>query len=303
MVITQEGVNPLQEGVDEFLVSLATGNQNTAKAYRNDLGQLVEDLKVTGWTEVTLEFIQIHITRFSQKGYLSSTQARKVASIKSFFGFLLENDIIKEDPTESLGSPRVNRELSNFLSEEGVSVLLNTAYESRTNEGKRDAVMLEVLYATGLLVGELVGLNIEDIDLRNPCIYCRGKGSKNRRVYLYPMALEALRRYITTVRVKLVDKRSEESALFVNHRGERLTRQWVWKVLQTCKEKAGMDEEVTPHTLRHSLAVHLLQKGASLRHVQELLGHSNISTTKRYYARYIPKDRLREAYEKIGPRA
>ena len=179
--------------------------------------------------------------------------------------------------------------------------LLDTAYKSGTNEGHRDAVIMELLYATGLRVGELVSLNMQDVDLSESYIRCMGKGSKERIVHLYPKALEELRRYLKHARVALIGHRRTEPSLFVNHRGERLTRQWVWTILKTYAQKAGIQQNITPHTLRHSFATHLLQNGASLRHVQELLGHSSISTTQVYT--HLTNGYLEKEYEKSHPRA
>jgi len=265
-------------------------SRNTSDAYRNDLGQFWEFLQDNGnghsngngagdgngnyaWAMVDINVLNKYIENLRvRKGYRDTTTARKVASIKSFFGFLSENSIITEDPTESLGSPRVGRTLPKFLPKEDVTLLLDTAYKSGSNEGQRDAVIMELLYATGLRVGELVSLDLQDVDPES-YIRCMGKGSKERIVHLYPKALEELRRYLKSARIALLGHRRTEPSLFVNHRGERLTRQWVWTILKTYARKAGIEQNITPHTLRHSFATHLLQNGASLRHVQELLGH------------------------------
>ncbi len=183
--------------------------------------------------------------------------------------------------------------------------LLEAAYKSGTNEGQRDAVIMELLYATGLRVGELVALNVQDLDLdldlSEAYIRCIGKGSKERLVYLHSKALEELRRFLRESRVALIGHRRTEPALFVNHRGERLTRQWVWTILKTYAQKAGISQSITPHTLRHSFATHLLQNGASLRHVQELLGHSSISTTQVYT--HLTSGYVQKEYAKSHPRA
>ena len=296
-------------------------SRNTSEAYRNDLGQFWEFIQDQSnrdkhtnsngsgsenanqvWSAVDINVLNEYIEDLRvRKGYRDSTTARKVASIKSFFGFLSENNIITEDPTESIGSPRVGRTLPKFLPEEEVTSLLDSAYKSGTNEGHRDAVIMELLYATGLRVGELVSLNMQDVDLSESYIRCMGKGSKERIVHLYPKALEELRRYLKHARVALIGHRRTEPSLFVNHRGERLTRQWVWTILKTYAQKAGIQQNITPHTLRHSFATHLLQNGASLRHVQELLGHSSISTTQVYT--HLTNGYVEKEYEKSHPRA
>jgi integrase/recombinase XerD len=286
-------------------------SRNTSEAYRNDLQQFWDFLQGNrnghshtdfAWTQVDIGTLNKYIEDLRvRKGYRDATTARKVASIKSFFGFLSENGIISEDPTESLGSPRVGRSLPKYLSEDEVTHLLDVAYQSGSNEGQRDAVIMELLYATGLRVGELVSLNMQDVNTDESYIRCVGKGSKERIVHLYPKALEELKRYFKEARVSMLGPRRAEPALFVNHRGERLTRQWVWTILKTYAQKAGITQNITPHTLRHSFATHLLQNGASLRHVQELLGHSSISTTQVYT--HVTNGYMQKEYEKSHPRA
>ncbi len=288
-------------------------SQNTSSAYRNDLSQFAEFLQQNGvgggkgsdsvdWTAVDIDTLNHYITDLRErKGYRNATSARKVASVKSFFGFLAENAIITEDPTESLGTPKVGRSLPKYLSEEEVGRLLDEGYKPATNEGQRDAVMMELLYATGLRVGELVSLNVGDVNAEESYVRCLGKGSKERIVHLYPKALQELKKYMKQSRLVMLGKRKDEQALFVNHRGERLTRQWVWSVLKNYAQSAGIKSSITPHTLRHSFATHLLQNGASLRHVQELLGHSSISTTQVYT--HLTSPYVREEYEKSHPRA
>ena len=294
-------------------------SRNTSDAYRNDLGQFWDFLQdhpnghsnengngsSNGnhlWASVDINLLNKYVEDLRvRKGYRDTTTARKVASIKSFFGFLSENSIITEDPTESLGSPRVGRTLPKFLPEEEVTKLLDTAYKSGTNEGQRAAVIMELLYATGLRVGELVSLNMQDVDLSESYIRCMGKGSKERIVHLYPKALDELRRYLKSARLALLGHKRTEPSLFVNHRGERLTRQWVWTILKTYAQKAGIEQNITPHTLRHSFATHLLERGADLRVIQELLGHASISTTEIYT--HVAGQRLREVHDQFHPRA
>ena len=304
----------MENSVKSFLQHLVVEkgfSQNTLDAYRNDLGQFEVFVKdhiteqITGsvpWTSVDINLLNEYISDLrDRKGYRDTTTARKVAAIKSFYGFLTANGDVPEDPTESLGSPRVGRALPKYLSEEQVKQLLDVAGQSDTWESKRDATILELLYATGLRVSELVSLNVQDIDLQESYIRCWGKGSKERIAYLYPQALENLKAYLKGSRVALLGAKEDQSALFVNHRGERLTRQWIWNILKTCGEKVGVEERITPHTLRHSFATHLLQNGASLRHVQELLGHSSISTTQVYT--HLTNTHLRQEYEKSHPHA
>lgn len=309
-----ERIRSMDQEITSFLQHLIVEkgfSYNTAEAYRNDLSQFWEFLQerrhgcANGhypWASVDLNLLNEYIVDLrGRKGYRDTTTARKVAAIRSFFGFLFENTTINEDPTESLGSPRVGRSLPKYLSKDEVTRLLNAACQETGNEAQRDAVILELLYATGLRVGELVSLNLNDIVLQDAYVRCWGKGSKERIVHLYPKALQELKEYLNRARLGLVKKRKGENALFVNHRGERLTRQWVWNILKTYGAKAGIHQAITPHTLRHTFATHLLENGASLRHVQELLGHSSISTTQVYT--HLTSNHLHQEYEMSHPRA
>ncbi|CAI8023664.1 Tyrosine recombinase XerD, partial [Geodia barretti] len=168
------------------------------------------------------------------------------------FGYLSSNGFISEDPTANLGSLRVGRSIPRFISEADIRQLLETAADTGTPEGRRDASILELLYATGLRVSELVALNVQDINFEEGFIRTWGKGSKERIVYLYPEALANLRVYVGGARVALLEQKRGQTAMYVNQRGERLTRQWVWNILKTSAKKAGIDPNITPHTLRHS---------------------------------------------------
>lgn len=299
------------EGFLQHLVVEKGLSRNTLDAYRNDLSQFQEFMRgrlngnsdrEDAWRWVDLELLNDYIADLrGRKGYRDTTTARKVAAIKSFFTYLAQNGDIEEPPTESLGSPRVGRALPKYLSEEEIELLLDAAGQPGTAESRRDANILELLYATGLRVSELVSLNVQDIDFQESYIRCWGKGSKERIVYAHAKAMGGLQEYLAGPRMSLVGDNKDEPALFVNHRGERLTRQWIWNILKTYGKKAGLDQKITPHTLRHSFATHLLQKGASLRHVQELLGHSSISTTQVYT--HLTDRHTEQEYAKSHPRA
>ena len=308
----------MKQSVNEFLQHLVVErgfSQNTLDAYSNDLNQFrgfvagqLRDGDREVWRQVDINLLNDYISELREKRkYRDATTARKVAAVRSFFGYLSANGIIDEDPTENLGAPRVGRSVPKFISEEEMQRLLSTAADTGTADGQRDASILELLYATGLRVSELVALNVQDIDFEEGFIRTWGKGAKERIVYLYPDALANLRTYIGGARANLLadkDKpgaRKGETALYINQRGERLTRQWVWNILKTSAKKAGVDTKITPHTLRHSFATHLLQNGASLRHVQELLGHSSISTTQVYT--HLTDSHVREEYQRSHPRA
>jgi len=299
-----------QKQITSFLLQLTVEGYalNTIDNYQRDLRQFWLFLQerpnalVDGdypWSEIGLDLLNEYISDVCSK-YKKTTAARRVGSIKSFFRFLVEEGIIAENPAETLRAPRLGLTLPKHASEEDVTRLLDTAYQSPTKEGCRDAVIIELLYATGMRVGELVSLNVDDIDLVGSRIRCWGKGAKERVVFMYPKALSELKRYLTEARPSLLGDREEGAALFVSHRGERVTRQWVWNVVKLYGEKAAIGQRITPHTLRHSFATHLLQNGASLRHVQELLGHSSISTTSAYT--HVAFNHVRREYDKSHPR-
>ncbi len=283
---------------------------NTVAAYKNDLTQLLDQFRsptedgagLSSWSQVAHGFLSSHIASLYDRGYSATTVARKIASMKSFFNFLVEEGEITTAPTEQLFSPRVGRSLPKALSVEELERLLDTASTFNTPEAMRDAAMMELLYAAGLRVTELVSLNLRDVNLTEDWVRCFGKGSKERIVPLHRTAVEKVRTYIQEARPRFLGPDKEkERALFVNRRGERLTRQGFWLLLKGYAQKAGIATPITPHMLRHSFATHLLNRGASLRYVQELLGHASISTTQVYT--HLTSDRIREEYDRAHPRA
>jgi integrase/recombinase XerD len=329
----------VKEAVDSFLNHLVVEkgfSTNTLEAYRNDLTQFIsfaEDKRTassdgtsTGhassngtWNQVDLGLLTDYVSNLrGKKSYRDTTTARKVASLKSFFNFLVQEEAISDDPTEFLNAPKVGRSLPKYLSEEEVEKLLDTAAGEQSPEGRRDRTMLELLYATGVRVSELVSLDVQDVNLLEGYIRCTGKGSRERIAYMYPRAIKVLSEYCNDARPMLLgptksnsrsnSSRPEETkggvevkALFVNHRKDRLTRQWVWTVLKNYAKKAGLDKPITPHVLRHSFATHMLRGGASLRHVQELLGHSSITTTQVYT--HLTTEHVRLEYDRSHPRS
>ncbi len=298
----------MQEQIGKFLDFLAVEqgySENTIAAYRNDLSQfgrfLAEvDPLAASWAEVGKDNIVNYILHLKDREYASSTVARKVAAIKSFFHFLLADGIIEEDPTVTLDSPKVKKRLPKALGHDLVNSLLEEASKSSTPKGQRDKALLELLYATGMRVSELVLLNIDDVNLASANVRCFGKGAKERIIPVYDRAVYALEEYLQKGRPRLM-KDPKEKALFLNHRGKRLTRQGLWLIIKRYAEDVGMGSEVTPHTLRHSFATHMLSGGAGLREVQKLLGHANISTTQVYT--HVNSERLREVYDESHPRA
>ena len=296
----------MRENVDSFLHFMAVErgvSPNTVSAYRNDLYQLVEYLKdrgTSGWADVDDRRIADYLRNLHDLGYSETTRARKVASAKSLFGFLLEEGVVRRDPTENLSSPRLGRSLPEALSVEDVGALLESAVHGDTRESRRDHAMLELLYATGMRVSELVSLNLDDVSLDQGTVRCFGKGSKERMIPMHEQCVEALRKYMDTARALFAGKR-RSAAVFLNSRGDRLTRQGFWLILKGHAKRAGVTGKITPHTLRHSFATHLLMGGAPLRHVQELLGHASITTTQVYT--HLSNEHVRVEYDKAHPRA
>ena len=290
----------------DFLSAEKGASSNTIAAYRNDLEQLAEYLKVSGngrvWEKVDRMLIQDFILNLKQRKYAETTVARKVAAIRSFFGFLAAEGILADNPTEGLASPRVGKMLPKAITPNEVDELLEQPCKRATPEARRDRAMLELLYATGMRVTELVSLDLTNVsvDGKNPFVRCTGKGAKERVIPIHEQATEALAEYVNEARPLMVRNKNEK-ALFVNRRGERLTRQGFWLILKGYAKAANLRDDVTPHTLRHSFATHMLRGGMPLRHVQEMLGHANISTTQVYT--HLATEHVREVYEKAHPRA
>ena len=299
----------MNEAIKHFLNFLAVekgASEHTIGAYRNDLQQFAAHLagrkKDGGWAKVTRNDVVNYVLELKEKAYAEATVARKLAAVKSFFAFLNGEGIILQDPTESLPSPRVGKSLPKYLTPEQVDELLEQPNRRSGPEAKRDRAMLELLYATGMRVSELVSLNVDDLDIEPATSHVRamGKGAKERMIPINEQALQALQQYLQEARPALIRGRNEP-ALFVNRRGERLTRQGFWLILKNYARDADLGVDVTPHTLRHSFATHMLRGGTPLRNVQELLGHANISTTQIYT--YLTRDHVREVYEEAHPRA
>jgi integrase/recombinase XerD len=290
----------------DFLSAEKGASSNTIAAYRNDLEQLTEYLKASdngkGWEKVDRVVIQDFILNLKQRKYAETTVARKVAAIRSFFGFLAAEGILADNPTEGLASPRVGKMLPKAITPNEVDELLEQPCKRATPEARRDRAMLELLYATGMRVTELVSLDLANVsvDGKNPFVRCTGKGAKERVIPIHEQATEALAEYVNEARPLMVRNKNEK-ALFVNRRGERLTRQGFWLILKGYAKAANLRDDVTPHTLRHSFATHMLRGGMPLRHVQEMLGHANISTTQVYT--HLATEHVREVYEKAHPRA
>ena len=301
----------MKESVEGFLNYLEVEkgvSPNTTAAYRNDLNQLVELLepKLNGeggtgsWSQVDSSLLSDYALSLQDRGYSETTKARKIASVKSLFKFLAREGLITGRSTEMLSSPRIGRALPKSLTLDEVERLLAETSKSDTREALRDKAMLELLYASGMRVSELVSLNLGDVNLREGYVRCFGKGSKERLIPLHDSAIQAVQEYMKSARPAL-PYTTKETALFLNRRGERLTRQGFWLILKGYAKQADIKTRITPHTIRHSFATHLLRGGASLRHVQELLGHASITTTQVYT--HLASEHVREEYDKAHPRA
>lgn len=296
---------------DRFLDHLAVERgvaPNTVVAYRRDLRLYLtylaqhdlSDLKKVGERDIAEFLATLKESEYAPgKRYSSATVARVLAAVRGFHRFLLREGIASADPAEPVGSPRVSRSLPRALSLEEVERLLAAVPEEGAIAA-RDQAILELLYAAGLRISELTALDVDDLDLDEATVRCIGKGSKERIVPLGRAAIDALRRYLTQARPELARSLSG-AAVFLNARGTRLTRQGCWKLLKKHAARAELRRRISPHTLRHSFATHLLDGGAEIRVVQELLGHASVSTTQVYTL--VSRERLREVYESAHPRA
>jgi integrase/recombinase XerD len=291
----------------EFLSVEKGASGNTIAAYRNDLSQLETFVATKNgngirWNGVDQDAILDYIMFLKTKTYAEATVARKVAAVKSFFAYLQAEGKLGANPAESLASPKVGRSLPKPLTVQEIDELLEQPMRRTTPEAKRDRAMLELMYATGLRVTELVSLDVGDayLDLAKPYVRLVGKGNRERQIPLLEQPAQEVSEYIRFARPRLVGERNEQ-AMFVNRRGDRLTRQGFWLILKAYARDAGIEGRVTPHTLRHSFATHMLRGGMDIHKVQELLGHANISTTQVYTQ--VSREHIREAYEKAHPRA
>lgn len=269
----------------DFLIDSKGFSDNTVTAYKNDLYQLAEFVSsrsINSWGEVDQSTLMEHFLSLRERSYASSTMARKVAAIKSFYGQQISLGILDHDPTEGLNRPQVQKNPPKIISQDEVARLLAEVSEGSTPEARRDRAMLELLCATGLRVTELVSLNIDDINPDTARLRCVGKGGKERYIDFSVEVADVIEDYMEKARPVLV-KASHVRALFLNRRGERLTRQGFWLILKDYAKRANLSAEITPHTLRHSIASHTLNSGKmSLKQLQEFLGHANLSTTQVY---------------------
>jgi len=309
--MVKSGIKMIKEDIESFLNYLTVEkgySENTTAAYRNDLMDLANFAEAEAakkntmptWENFGRQGILSYLLRLKERNYAATTVARKVAAAKSFFGFMLAEGKLKINPIQNIGSPHIGKSLPKPLSISQVRLLLEQPSASTTLEGKRDKAMLELLYASGMRVSELVALNLGDVNTNDGFVRCFGKGHKERLIPIYERAAQSVREYIDKTRPKLVHNKNE-TAMFLNPRGERLTRQGFWQKLKDYARSAKLEGKISPHTLRHSFATHMLNGGANLRSVQELLGHANISTTQIYT--HLTSEHIRNTYDQSHPRA
>ncbi len=276
--------------------------RNTLESYRRDLQQYanyMEGQKINYIDNSTQHSVIGYLLFLQKNGRVASTIARHMSALKAFHRFLVNEGVIPKDPTANLETPKPHKKLPQVLSLQEVELLLD-APKVKNASDSRDKAMLELLYATGIRVSELINLNVDNLNLDMGFVRCFGKGSKERIIPLGKVAIKWVGEYLGWGRAKLI-KTPNQPSLFVNYNGHRLTRQGFWKIIKKYAKDAGIQKEITPHTLRHSFATHLLENGADLRSVQEMLGHADITTTQIYT--HLTKGRLKEVYSKHHPRA
>ena len=276
-------------------------SDNTLSSYLRDINQFKTWLLGAGSPDlrrVKKDTINEYMLYLSGAGKSPATITRCTASLKSFYAYMLGRGAVKTNPAKNVAALKVERKCPEILTSKEVELFLEQP-KCVDEKGYRDHAMLELLYATGIRVSELIGLDVGDVNLAGGFIRCRSK-TRERIIPLYRTAIKALRDYITDIRPRIISG-PDEQALFVNMNGGRMSRQGFWKIIKYYQEKAGISKDITPHTLRHSFAVHLLENGADLRSIQEMLGHADISSTQIYA--HIIKKHLKDVYQKAHPRA
>lgn len=286
---------------EQYLTTEKHASENTISSYLRDIRQFTEFLTVSGIKaveRVKAQDISNFLKELQEMGKSQATVTRNIASVRSFYQFLALKGVVRTNPTANIKYTKAAKKLPQILTGSEVELLLSQP-DCSTLKGYRDKAMLELLYATGIRVSELIQLNMNHINLDLGFIRCTS-GTKERMIPLYPAAIKAVYDYCRLARKMLVTSKSEK-ALFVNLNGERMTRQGFWKLIKNYQESANIRKEITPHTLRHSFAAHLLENGADLRSIQEMLGHADISSTQ-IYSQMI-QENMKKTYQKFHPRA
>lgn len=286
---------------EHYLTDEKRASKNTISSYMRDITQFSNYLSEQGGPEIIdadKAQIERYIDRLAKSGKSAATISRIIASLKCFFSHFVLSGVVAVNPVITIETVKAEKKLPQVLTSREVELLLEQP-ELQDAKGYRDKAMLETLYATGMRVSELISLNVEDANLSADLIRCKN-GEKERMIPLYPAAVRAISDYVLLVRRQIVSS-DREDALFVNMNGDRMSRQGFWKIIKHYQEKARIDKEITPHTLRHSFAAHLLENGADLRALQEMLGHADISSTQVYTQ--VVKKQLKDIYHKAHPRA
>ena len=290
-----------QEKYERYLTDERKTSQNTLSSYMRDIrqfGEYLDGMGVSPYTAADEDMLYDYIEHLRSVGKSVATVSRNIASLKNFYAWMKLTGEIDEVPTGRLVPEKASHKLPEILTAKEVELLLEQPQRT-DRKGYRDKAMLELLYATGIRVTELISLDISDVNLGAGIISCRGR-DRVRSIPVYPAALKALRDYIEFIRPDMIAAPNER-ALFVNVNGERMSRQGFWKIVKSYQQKAGIEKDITPHTLRHSFATHLLENGADLRSIQEMLGHADISSTQIYSQ--LVKKQLKDVYNKAHPRA
>ena len=288
------------DGFITYLHNVKKKSENTVLSYNRDLTKFIKYLrtnKITSLDKVEEKDLEKYIKELNDNGFKSATVSRNIASLKAFFHYLNNEGVLSNDPTKSLKSPKIGKKIPEILTTDEVFALLEQPSGDSPKE-IRDKAMLELLYATGIRVSELINLETSDVNLKTSSILCRD-GSKSRTIPYGKKAKDALTRYLEGAREAIVDNK-ESTILFANCSGQKMSRQGFWKLIKHYAKKAGIESDITPHTLRHSFAAHLVENGADLRSVQEMLGHSDISTTQIYAN--MSHSHIREVYNRTHPR-
>ncbi len=289
------------EGYADFLIQVKHASDNTISSYMRDIHQFVNYLDTLVRLDILdadQQVISDYVHWLADRGKSPATISRSLASLKSFYQYAISLDLLDVNPVHNIQVEKAEKKLPQILTGKEVELLLEQP-KCTDMKGYRDKAMLELLYATGIRVSELISLEISDVSISGGFIKC-SNNDKVRIIPLYPAAIRALSNYIHDIRPKLIAS-PRETALFVNLNGERMSRQGFWKIIKYYQEKAQIEKDITPHTLRHSFAAHLLENGADLRSIQEMLGHSDISSTQ-IYAQLV-KQNLKSVYNKYHPRA
>ncbi len=284
----------------EFLQNDKKLSDNTLQSYQRDIMQFEEYVEKNriNYAKMSQEDMKEYLAHLQEIGKKTSTISRNLASLRSFYQFLIRSRKVKRDPTEDIQSPKVEKRVPSVITSQEIELLLEQPKDVDL-KGTRDKAMLELAYATGMRVTEIISLNIEDVNIEEGFVICK-QGTKQRNIPLGSLSLKAVKEYVEEARPVLI-KNEKEQALFVNINGKRLTRQGFWKIVKYYKEQAHITKDITPHVLRHSFATHLLQNGADLKAIQTMLGHSDISSTQVYMQFQDPG--LKDIYQKAHPRA